>query len=307
MEPEEKATVGLVLYPGCVYQEVAAAVSLLTESGKLRAFSPSGAPVRTQEGLLLGADQAYSEGAAEGLRALLVPGGDLASVHEDATLRSMLRAAGAREDLVLAGICNGALLLALAGVLKGRACTHTATRELAPGAAFAPLRALAERACEGSRYLDEDVVVDGRVVTARPWAAHRFAERVAVLTGALSRQRAARRVRYLCDERLTEDPQSHLRYVVRLAPVPGRPRARALVEAHVRYLRSLEERGALVAAGPFADGSGGMLVLRAASLEDATRLALADPFVTQGARTATVLAWEQSSEANAHLGVLAEP
>jgi uncharacterized protein YciI len=81
------------------------------------------------------------------------------------------------------------------------------------------------------------------------------------------------------------------------------PRDESLIAAHVAYLRALDHQGLLVGAGPLADGSGGLVVLRAASREEACSLAAQDPFVARGARTADVVEWTISCEANGHLGV----
>ncbi|MGQ3030895.1 MAG: YciI family protein [Ferrovibrionaceae bacterium] len=50
-----------------------------------------------------------------------------------------------------------------------------------------------------------------------------------------------------------------------------------LIAAHVAWLNRLEEEGRLVICGPADDGTA-IIVLRAADLEEATRLAGEDPF-----------------------------
>ena len=93
------------------------------------------------------------------------------------------------------------------------------------------------------------------------------------------------------------------RYVVMLHRVVEVPRNEALIRAHVAWLKGLEARGQLVLAGPFADGSGGMLVLRSASLEAAAALAGEDPFVRAGSARPEVRAWLHSCAENRHLGM----
>ena len=58
-----------------------------------------------------------------------------------------------------------------------------------------------------------------------------------------------------------------------------RPGLRA---AHLARLEALERDGRLVLAGPFADGSGSLIVIAADSLDDARAFAEADPYVTGG-------------------------
>ncbi len=94
-----------------------------------------------------------------------------------------------------------------------------------------------------------------------------------------------------------------IRYVVSLLRVAGCARSEALVRQHVAFLKDLDARGLLELAGPFEDGLGGMLILRAESLEQARELAAADPFVRAGASTAEVRTWLLSTEENNHLGM----
>ncbi len=49
--------------------------------------------------------------------------------------------------------------------------------------------------------------------------------------------------------------------------------------AHLAYLRHLDDRGILVLSGPFGDRTGGMVMVRAASLDAARSIAEADPLV----------------------------
>ncbi len=51
---------------------------------------------------------------------------------------------------------------------------------------------------------------------------------------------------------------------------------------HRQYLTSLKEQGKLVAAGPFTDDSGALIVYEAESLGAAEALLKADPFHTSG-------------------------
>lgn len=54
--------------------------------------------------------------------------------------------------------------------------------------------------------------------------------------------------------------------------------------AHLRYLQGLFEQGKITMAGPFADGSGGMVIYHVADEREAEGYAKADPAVTSGAR-----------------------
>ena len=93
------------------------------------------------------------------------------------------------------------------------------------------------------------------------------------------------------------------RYVITFQPVKTRGRDEALIRAHVKFLRELDRKGLLVMAGPFADGEGGMIILKADSQSAATRIALADPFVESGHRKFSVREWLLSCEENNHMGM----
>jgi len=56
----------------------------------------------------------------------------------------------------------------------------------------------------------------------------------------------------------------------------------SVIQRHVEHLRSLDDNGRLVVCGPFKDGKGGMVVLRAQSQEEAEGMAKQDPFIADG-------------------------
>lgn len=86
-------------------------------------------------------------------------------------------------------------------------------------------------------------------------------------------------------------------FVVESTPAAGPDVVKATLSDHLAYQRSLEEQGKLVLAGPLSDPSGaemqgtGLIVYRAASLEDARAIAQADPMHQRGAREFTLRKW----------------
>jgi hypothetical protein len=52
--------------------------------------------------------------------------------------------------------------------------------------------------------------------------------------------------------------------------------------AHLAHLEPLSRAGRVPLAGPFTDGSGSLIVLEAASLEEAWKVVAADPYVREG-------------------------
>jgi len=95
----------------------------------------------------------------------------------------------------------------------------------------------------------------------------------------------------------------HTRYVISLTRNLEKPRDELLIRKHVTFLRELDQKGRLVMAGPFEDGGGGMIIIRADSLEAATRLAESDPFVVGGYDSCEVRTWLLSCEENNHMGM----
>ncbi len=97
--------------------------------------SADGRPVRAAKGLEIGAHRSFADIAAAGavgeLAMLLHPGGQgtRPQLRDDAYL-AYVRARAAEVDL-LASVCTGSLVLAAAGLLRGRpATTHWASLEL---------------------------------------------------------------------------------------------------------------------------------------------------------------------------------
>jgi uncharacterized protein len=90
-----------------------------------------------------------------------------------------------------------------------------------------------------------------------------------------------------------------LRYVVFLRPDPNRKampveERQRIMDAHMANIQRMADSGVLVAAGPMEDSPvtiSGIFVLRAPSLDEARRIAAADPTVVAGRNTVDVHAW----------------
>lgn len=86
-------------------------------------------------------------------------------------------------------------------------------------------------------------------------------------------------------------------YVVFTKPVNGLGPVMENLEEHLQFQISLEERGISFGAGPFWDDAEelwqgeGMIILRAASIEEARKLADEDPMHKSGAREYTIRPW----------------
>ncbi len=71
-------------------------------------------------------------------------------------------------------------------------------------------------------------------------------------------------------------------YVITMKMKEGKKFDPSVIQRHVEHLRSLDDNGRLVVCGPFKDGKGGMVVLRAQSQEEAEGMAKQDPFIADG-------------------------
>jgi len=86
-------------------------------------------------------------------------------------------------------------------------------------------------------------------------------------------------------------------YIVDSIPAADPETLRAVLPDHLAYQRSLEESGHLVLAGPQSDATGeemqgrGLIIYRAASMEDARALAEADPMHATGTRRFELRKW----------------
>ena len=86
-------------------------------------------------------------------------------------------------------------------------------------------------------------------------------------------------------------------FVVHSKPAAAADKIEQALPEHLAYQRKLEADGVLFAAGPLADEAGaiwsmeGLIVLRAASLEEAQQIAGSDPMHASGKKTFTVRPW----------------
>ena len=62
----------------------------------------------------------------------------------------------------------------------------------------------------------------------------------------------------------------------------GQARRKLHRQAHLDRMDPLNKAGKVILAGPLTDGAGSLIVIEAASLEEAKAFAAGDPYVTQG-------------------------
>ena len=60
---------------------------------------------------------------------------------------------------------------------------------------------------------------------------------------------------------------------------------------HLRFLEQGEQEGKIFARGRFEDGTGGLVIYKAESLDEARKIAERDPYVLSGARSLELHEW----------------
>ncbi len=186
----------VLLYPGCIFFEVALAAETLAKSLDLRFFTPEGEDHPSSMGGVIRSSGSYEDLGGVAAAVVLIPGGDPGSIIPDGQARAALRTAHDR-GAVMAGICAGGLVMASAGLLEGVRATHNYTPEFTTAEVvdfIAPY-------WNGVIYERSDVVVAGRLITAMPWAYAKFAAAVAQSVGLMSEAEAASFVSYHRDGR----------------------------------------------------------------------------------------------------------
>ncbi|WFR59022.1 YciI family protein [Anaerocolumna sp. AGMB13025] len=80
-----------------------------------------------------------------------------------------------------------------------------------------------------------------------------------------------------------------------------KPLNEELIKSHVKHLKNLKSQGKLVLCGPFTDYPGGMVVFLAEDLEEAKKIAEADPFIASGCKSYEIRTLEPADEENNYL------
>ena len=151
---------GIVIkYPDCIMDEVEPTIELLQELVEIDVVDLS------QVSAQIDCDF------------LIIPGGACDLAIEHAALKALIRKVKNNSGL-LAGICNGALVLASSGVLRGEKCTHTAHPKYAPLREYKELLDVAKKLFHGSEYIDEDLVISKNIITAKPHVPDQFANAI---------------------------------------------------------------------------------------------------------------------------------
>ncbi len=122
-------------------------------------FEPGFDTYTEKLGYRIPADLAFKDVKPEEYDGLVIPGGRAPEwIRNDESLPSVVKHFFEANKPV-AAICHAALVLAAYGLINGRTVT-----------AYPALKADVENA--GAKFVDQEVVVDGKLVTSRAWPDH---------------------------------------------------------------------------------------------------------------------------------------
>ncbi|EIT86812.1 hypothetical protein A374_04539 [Fictibacillus macauensis ZFHKF-1] len=87
-----------------------------------------------------------------------------------------------------------------------------------------------------------------------------------------------------------------MKYFAVTLPILDEKKSVRYRDEHLAYLQEATSAGHIVTYGRFADGSGGLVIYKAASLAAAEELATNDPYVTTGARDCVIKEWVMNTD-----------
>ncbi len=136
-----------VMYPLYRLREAGYKVDLIGED-------PAGTKYKGKNGYPIASTQALAQAVAKAYAGLVVPGGWMPDKLRRNPAVLSLTAEIHRQGGVIASICHGPWILISAGIVKGKKMTSTGALK-------------DDLANAGAVWVDEEVVVDGRMVTSR--------------------------------------------------------------------------------------------------------------------------------------------
>ncbi len=160
----------VLLYDKFVGYEIILATTLLKSRYEIITAAPEIGPFTESSGLLINAHLTLDEVNIEDYEAVIIPGGIWHDLLANCRVTELLKLAH-QQGKVLGAICAAPIHLAKAGILQDRQYT-TSLDEEEGGELF-----------EWENWLDEPVVIDGNIITAKGNAYLEFAFALADLLG----------------------------------------------------------------------------------------------------------------------------
>jgi transcriptional regulator GlxA family with amidase domain len=177
-----KSRIVVILYPNCIFFEIALAVELLAKQYHIDYITPDGQEHLASNGLIIQPQSSYADVDLSNCRAILIPGGDPESIKDNKKIDEIIVSAN-QQEIYLAAICAGTSILAKAGVLKGKKIAHGYEKK--------QLEFLKD-IFAGVTLADEKFVSDKNIITAKPEAHIDFAVELACRLNTVDAARANR-------------------------------------------------------------------------------------------------------------------
>ncbi len=152
----------ILIYPGFVNFEVVFAAKFLSSKGKVITIALEDKEILSHEGFLYKPHEVISNINKEDVDILIIPGGYPDPILNNSQVNELIKYMDANNRLI-AAICAAPIHLAQAGILKDRKYTTTLNTKDYPQ--IFPI--------EG--FVNEDVVVDGNIITSTGLAYMEFA------------------------------------------------------------------------------------------------------------------------------------
>ncbi|MBC7713654.1 MAG: DJ-1/PfpI family protein [Rhizobacter sp.] len=169
-----------LLYPGCIFFEIALATELLAKKYQVIFATPDGSDHQASNGMVIKPHSSFKNLSLENCHAVLVPGGDFDSIKDCGDSDRLLQAANDKK-LWIAAICAGPFLLGKAGVIKNRTIAHGLGNEQ---------KDHLSSYFKDVTFVEEKFFVDHNIITARPEAHIEFAVELAARLEAIDPIRA---------------------------------------------------------------------------------------------------------------------
>ena len=153
----------VMLYRECALYEIATSLELLNDICEIDVATPSDNETIHCIGLKVLGDISYDDALKKNYHCVIIPGGNIYNILENQTAIKIIQKCNEGNNLIGA-ICSAPMLLAQAGILKGKNFTHAACYPESQ-----------KQIWDGANFVKELHVVDGNIVTANPHGSISFA------------------------------------------------------------------------------------------------------------------------------------
>lgn len=179
---QKKPLIVVILYPGCIFFEVALATELLSEKYQIVFATPDGLNHQASNGAIFQINTSYEKIDLRNCNALLIPGGNPDSIKDNKIIDREIDTANEKK-IWLAAICAGPVVLAKANVLRGKKIAH----------GYGPQQIeFLKSYFQDVQLTDEKLICDGHVITAKPEAHIDFAVEIACKLGVIDALKSTR-------------------------------------------------------------------------------------------------------------------